>query len=406
MDIATLVMTAVVLRCGNVREAARRLDRSPSTLSAAVRRFERSIAAPLLNRAGAASFLTLEARRMLDDIEAAADIAMTMIAPHLEDDKARAFCASRDVSLVALQRLALVAETGSVRRAARIIRLGQPQLARQIARIEQELGGPLLSRSRVGVAPTPACQALVASLAMLEKTMQRLSRRARERFRSTNATIRLGAVMPLGHESNVARLLAFLVAAWRRDRPAQPLFVTNGTAEDLLSALKDKRCDVALIDSETIPADVTARALVRSKLVVVGARALLGNKPDVVSVLRDLPLALPSRRTGLGQAAHKLLAQLLTQPEIDALTITEIDSIPIIANLMLDFGFVSILPESALAALDTKLASLATEPALELILSLVWAPTEGARRGARAIQSVLRDYAPATPVASMIVNGD
>jgi LysR family nitrogen assimilation transcriptional regulator len=100
------------------------------------------------------------------------------------------------------------------------------------------------------------------------------------------------------------------------------------------------------------------------------------------------------------------LAQLLTQPEIDALTITEIDSIPIIANLMLDFGFVSILPESAQAALDTKLASLATEPALELILSLVWAPTEGARRGARAIQSVLRDYAPATPVASMIVNGD
>ncbi|MGM4903738.1 LysR family transcriptional regulator [Tardiphaga sp. 866_E4_N2_1] len=406
MDIATLVMTAVVLRCGNVREAARQLGRAPSTLSAAVKRFERSIAAPLLNRVGAASFLTLEARRMLDEIEAAADIAMGMIAPDRAGDAARAFCAECDVSLTALQRVALVAETGSVRRAARIIRLGQPQLARQIARVEDELGSVLFHRSRIGVTPTPACQLLVTSLAELEKTMQRLSRRARERFRSTNATIRLGAVMPLGHESNVARLLAFLVAAWQRDRPTQPLFVTNGTAEDLLTGLKDKRCDVALIDSDTIPADVSSRALVRSKLVVVGAREVLGDQPDVMRVLRQQPLALPSRRTGLGQAAHRLLAQLLPQAEIDALTITEIDSIPIIANLMLDFGFVSVLPESALVSFDARLVALPVDPGLELILSLVWVQTEGARRGARSILAALRNYAPATPAAAMMVNSD
>ncbi|WPO41225.1 LysR family transcriptional regulator [Tardiphaga sp. 42S5] len=406
MDIATLVMTAVVLRCGNVREAARQLGRAPSTISAAVKRFERSIAAPLLNRAGAASFLTLEARRMLNDIEAASDIARAMIAPRLGVDAAHAFCASRDISLTALQRVALVAETGSVRRAARIIRLGQPQLARQIARVEDELGRVLFDRSRVGVTPTTACQLLIASLGELEKTMQRLSRRARERFRSTNATIRLGAVMPLGHESNVARLLAFLVAAWHRDRPTQPLFVTNGTAEDLLTGLKDKRCDVALIDSDTIPADVSSRALVRSKLVVVGAREVLGDQPDVMRVLRQQPLALPSRRTGLGQAAHRLLAQLLPQADIDALTITEIDSIPIIANLMLDFGFVSVLPESALVSFDTRLVALPVDPGLELILSLVWVQTEGARRGARSILAALHNYAPATPAAAMMVNSD
>jgi LysR family nitrogen assimilation transcriptional regulator len=129
----------------------------------------------------------------------------------------------------------------------------------------------------------------------------------------------------------------------------------------------------------------------------------LGGDPDVPDVLRRFPLALPSRRTGLGQAAHKVLAQLLTQAETDALSITEIDSIPIIANLMLDFGFVSVLPESALAAFDARLIALPIDPAPELILSLVWAQTEGAQRGARAILAALRDYAPATPVASMIV---
>lgn len=404
MDVATLVMTAIVLRRGNVREAARQLGRAPSTLSASVKRFERSIATPLLNRAGAASFLTLEARRMLDDIEAAAGIAMAMIAPNLVGAAAQTFCASRDVSLTALQRISLVAETGSVRRAARIIRLGQPQLARQIARIEGQLGCVLFERSRIGVTPTPACQLLVTSLAELEKNLQQLSRHARERFRSTNATIRLGAVMPLGHESKLARLLAFLVAAWQRDRPTQPLFVTSGTAEDLLTGLKDKRWDVALIDSDTPPVDVSSRALVRSRLVVVGARDLLGSVADITTVLRRHPLALPSRRTGLGQVARKLLARLLTQTEVDALTITEIDSIPVIANLMLDFGFVSVLPESALISSDARLVALPADPALELTLSLIWAQTEGARRAARAILAALRNHAPTTPVASMMVD--
>lgn len=402
MDIATLVMTAVVLRCGSVREAARKLERPASTLSAAVKRFERSVAAPLMKRAGAEGILTLEARRMLDDIEVAASIAMMMIAPNAAGDTARKRCASCNISLTALQRVSLVAETGSVRRAARVIRLGQPQLARQIARVEDELGSALFDRSPIGVKATPACHLVITLLGDLERSLQKLSRRARERFRSTSATIRLGAVMPLGHESNVARLLAFLVAKWRQDRPAQPLFVTNGTAEDLLSGLKDKRCDVALIDSDTIPTDVSSRALVRSRLVVVGERTVLGDRPDIVAVLRRAPLVLPSRRTGLGQAAHRLLAQMLPQTEVDAPTITEVDSIPIIGNLMLDFGFVSVMPESALVSFDARLVAMPVEPALELILSLTWAQTDGARRGARAILAALRDYAPATRAASMI----
>ncbi len=49
---------------------------------------------------------------------------------------------------------------------------------------------------------------------------------------------------------------------------------------------------------------------------------------------------------------------------------------------MLDFGFVSVLPESALVSFDARLVALPVDPGLELILSLVWVQTEGARRGA------------------------
>lgn len=392
MDVATLVMTHAVLESSNVREAARRLERPPSTISAAVKRFERSVAVPLIQRAGSSSFLTLEARRMERDVETAARIATKMIVPHLQVQAAEKFCARAAISLTALQRFAIVTEIGSVRRAARVIELGQPQLTQQIARLEAQIGSRLLRRSRSGVTPTSAGRKIVEQLPGLEEQLRRLSQKAAERFRSSSATIRLATAIPLGHDSNIARLMAYLVAAWQTQRRKQPLFLTSGVAEDLFAGIKDKRFDLALIDSESIPHDLSSRPLFSSRLAIVGAKDVVTSSKTVSELIRTHPLALPSRRTGLGQAAVRLLGQLLSPDEIDALPKVEMDSIPIIGNLMLEFGYLSLLPESALSMRDSPLAMRRIDPAVELTLSLIWSRTETAQRSARLILNVLRDY--------------
>lgn len=395
MDIATLMMTHVVLDCSSIREAARRLQRPPATISAAVKRFERIVAVPLLQRAGSSSLLTLEARRVEKEVATAAGLAMRMISPKLAAPAAERFCAQAMISMTALRRFLTVAEVGSVRRAARAIELGQPQLTQQIARMESAIGATLLRRSPSGVTLTAAGRTIVALLPEIEDRLRRVSRKADERFRSSSTTVRLATAIPLGHDSNIARLMAFLAANWQSQRRKQPLFLTSGTAEELFAGLKDKRFDLALVDSETIPEDFAARPLFTSRLALVGARDLLARPTATIDLVRDHPLALPSRRTGLGQAAHRLLAQLLGPDDIDALTLVEMDSIPVIANLMIDFGFLSILPESALSALDTALATRRLEPAVELTLSLIWSRTDAAHRAARQILNMLRDFQPA-----------
>ena len=60
-----------------------------------------------------------------------------------------------DVELRHLRVVVLVAESGSVGRAARSLKVSQPSLTAQPKRIETAFGGRLFDRSHTGVTPTP-----------------------------------------------------------------------------------------------------------------------------------------------------------------------------------------------------------------------------------------------------------
>jgi len=60
-----------------------------------------------------------------------------------------------NVELRHLRVVVLVAEAGSVGRAARWLKVSQPSLTAQLKRIEAAFGGELFERSRTGVTPTP-----------------------------------------------------------------------------------------------------------------------------------------------------------------------------------------------------------------------------------------------------------
>ena len=60
-----------------------------------------------------------------------------------------------NVELRHLRVMVLVAEAGSVGRAARWLKVSQPSLTAQLKRIESAFGGELFERSRTGVTPTP-----------------------------------------------------------------------------------------------------------------------------------------------------------------------------------------------------------------------------------------------------------
>ena len=117
MDTATLIAVDTVLGERSVRGAARLLGRPVSSVAASIARLEGEISVGLVERAGSGLVTSLEAVRLAPEIAAAAALAR-QIAP------------DKSIKLDALERFAQVVALGSIRQAARVMGLGQPQLTR------------------------------------------------------------------------------------------------------------------------------------------------------------------------------------------------------------------------------------------------------------------------------------
>ncbi|MGV8854293.1 MAG: LysR family transcriptional regulator [Devosia sp.] len=356
MDTATLIVMASVLQTRSVRGSARALRRPASTIAAAIARFEAEISVPLVERAGSGLATSLEAVRLEPSIERAAQLA-------------RRISGDQAIKLEALQRFAQVASLGSIRRAARSMGLGQPQLTRQLAQLEAMLGKTLLQRSAGGSSLTPAGSSLLQQSQALLAVWGELSGASAERFRKAEATARLGSVIPLGYESEIARLLANLAARWLAERPRAPLFVSSTTAEDLLAGLKSGLFDVAFLDTERLPPDLDGQIVGSTALAVIGVAAGQSNLADA---LLAAPLAVPSARSGLRQRINQVLDATLSDIERRALRVIEIDSIPVILNLVLHHGFVSILPQASVRRIRHDLRQLPLPPRFDLNFWLCW----------------------------------
>ncbi|WP_127144968.1 LysR family transcriptional regulator [Pelagibacterium montanilacus] len=383
MDTSTLLLVDAVLAARSLRSAARLTGRPVSSLSAAVHRFEAAVSTTLCRRAGSGLVFTLEADRLAPALAQAARMVRDLYA-----DPVDPFAST--VRLQALARFVEVAERGSIRSAARALMLGQPQLTRQLAHLETALGHHLLIRGPEGTTLTPAGAMVRETCTGLLKRWRKVSRTSDVRFRRTQATVRLGSIMPLGHESEIARQLARLTASWVAIHPSQPLFVSSTTAEELFQGLKSGTFDVALVDTVHLPDDLDGARIAISPLAVIGASG-----PDIAAALRTSPIALPSPRSGLRLRIDRLLEMTFEEPERDRLNLLEIDSIPVILNLVLHYGFVSVLPLASITAIRPELSRIALPRDFDMHYWLCWLRAPGRpTAGAAVLDAMQRADSP------------
>jgi LysR family nitrogen assimilation transcriptional regulator len=294
------------------------------------------------------------------------------------------------ISLTALERFVAVARSGSIRGAAKVSATGQPQLTRQMKDLERDLGYTLISRSPSGISCTAEGLAAIPIVENLLEIWRRLSRASGDRFRRAAATWRFGSVMPLGPESEIARMLAALTAAWHRAQPRQPLFVSSTTADELIAGLKNRRFDVVLLDLETFPPEFEGKLISRTPLALAGHPSLFAKHGgNFAGLLLSNPIAVPSLKSGLRQQATHFIEATLTEQERNRLTLTEVDSIPVILNLVMDHGYLSVLPESSAARVRHAPAMQRLGPGYMQSLSLVWQKNALSRQVAEAMLGMM-----------------
>ncbi|CAN7632451.1 LysR family transcriptional regulator [Brucella pseudogrignonensis] len=387
MDTSALCISCTVLRERSIRAAARALKKPVATVGLAINRLQTEMSVVLLRKAGADLVLTLEGERLLPTIfELEKEIFA--LSPGFEGN-----IYDTPIKFDALSRFLKVTEIGSIRRAAHSIGLGQPQLTRQISQFEGLFATPLLTRSVDGSVPTIEGTRVAACAATIGRLWRELADTASGRFREREATVRLGSIIPLGHDSPVAALLASLLVRWQELRPRQPLFLSCTTAEELISGLKIRAFDATILDTLSVSSDLDHHLIATTPLALVGGPE--DQPPDASPAsLRNLLLthsiAVPSSRSGLRQMFNRLLKEIFSEDERSKLKILEADSLPVLMNLVLEHGFMSLLPAPSVAAIRNSLIRAELSEELSLPLWLVWPKRQNSQKVAANLISVLQ----------------
>ncbi|MFD0556178.1 DNA-binding transcriptional LysR family regulator [Stackebrandtia endophytica] len=146
---------------------------------------------------------------------------------------------SGDFTFRDLQTFLSVASTGSFRAAARRMYTSQPAISRTIARLERDLGAPLLERGPRGARLTTAGMTLAQHAHRIGSMMTTLRS---ELVDGQQSRIRLGAAA-----TAAGSYLAPFLAEWIPAHPTIDVEVIEDGAVKLRERLAERACDLAIV---------------------------------------------------------------------------------------------------------------------------------------------------------------
>lgn len=391
MKISTIFVADQAILRGGVLRAARSLDMPASTVSDAIKRLEKTLSVQLFQSGAQGLTLTAEGTRIRPLLHEAA-YAIRAIYAQCQDASERTIIES-PVSLSALFRFADVMETGSIRKSARRLQIGQPQLTRMMSATEKSLGGALFARGRDGSTPSRLAVRILPHVEKLRDVWTRLSTASESRFRRHLKFWSLGGVPPATPDSPSARILAHIVANWS-SRFGSQIYLQPGLANALFEGLELQRYDAILVDSPATSPRLKSHEIHRSSLsfFVRDTGAKIRDWHDEQSLIKETllngHLVLPSRAAGLRQVAEEVLEHVLGSNWLSRIRFTEIDSIPVSVDLVANHGYCSILPANLRVSNDDVIACPLADR-FNLVLRLVWADNLRGQQMADHLQDIL-----------------
>lgn len=159
-----------------------------------------------------------------------------------------------------------VADTGSVRAAARRLKLSQGAISKNLLALERELGVALLVRSSHGVEPTEYGKILLRRARLADVEL----RKAQEEI-ATLAGHAHGVVQ-VGLSSTAEALLATrAIRGYREQHPDSTVHIRGGTASTLVALVREGKIDFAVtpVDTAVLGPDLAAERLFSADFVVV-----------------------------------------------------------------------------------------------------------------------------------------
>jgi len=242
-----------------------------------------------------------------------------------------------------LRAFLTVADTGNVTRAADLLHLVQPAVSRQIRLLEEDIGAPLFTRERHGMALTDAGKALVdyARRVLLEL----------ERARVEVSGVAVGSMrglVTLGLLPSTTDLLASpLISAVAASYPDIRMRIVVGYAGTLTQWLTSGEVDAALIYGAQQATEIQATPLLEDPLWVIGPAhsALRADMPIPLAELAKHKVILPSAAHGIRTLVEHACAVTKVTLNLSA----ETNDMGVQRSLVLGGHGLTILPTIAVA---------------------------------------------------------
>lgn len=240
-----------------------------------------------------------------------------------------------------------IVESGSLAKASRQLFIAQPALSQQMARLEEEVGKPLLVRSSRGVTPTENGTALYHHAKFMLRQLDQAVSVARQDTAALSGRVTLGLAPTTNSQLGLP-----LIRHMREKLPGVIVNVVEGLSGHLEHMTRVGQLDLAVLFSQRAAAELTVEPLLEEDLFVILPRASGLVAPDRSSLtmteVAALPLILPSPGHGL----RRRIALEFDRANVDIDPVAEIDSLPLLMHCLADGMGVTIKPMAAIHALD------------------------------------------------------
>jgi DNA-binding transcriptional LysR family regulator len=267
-----------------------------------------------------------------------------------------------------LEYFVAVAEEANFTRAAQRIHVAQPAVSAQIARLERELGQPLLDRSHRTVRLTAAGEAALSFARQALRAVSDVRTAVDEVSELVRGSVRIGTVT--AHNVDMAALLA----AFHSAHPAVEITLGTDDSDALIDGVQSGRLDLAIasVGSDETPDGLDVEVVTDETIQAAVSRTdpLAKRKRLRLSDLHDRKLITLPVGAGIRHQLDRACASAGIRPRI-AFEV----STPLAAADLAEHGLgVAIVPASVPSNRD-QLKALAFVPEIRGRLVLAWRST-------------------------------
>jgi len=275
-----------------------------------------------------------------------------------------------------------VAQTGRFTAAARACNVSQPSLSIQVAKLEEELGGPLFERTRKGGKLTGRGETFLPRAKAILAEMESAREDAKAQSGLTLGKVSLGCMPTTG-----AHLLPPILTAFRKAHPKIQVHLKEESSPDLAGDLEQGEIELAILDEAGLRPGLGHETILTEEILLAlpGKHRLADKDYLALKQVADEPFILMKPGHGFRQITLDFYRKAGLEPKV----VFESGGIETVQALVAAGLGISLVPQMVAGYPRVAYAHLSS-PKATRTLSLAWRGKAPLSPAAAALQRIIR----------------